>query len=47
MSLIIWLLVTNIFTSVSEMLLPGSARFFLLLIVRMQAGKVALGAQML
>lgn len=28
MSLIIWLLVRNILTSVSEMLPPGSARFF-------------------
>lgn len=47
MSLIIWLLVRNILTSVSEMLLLGSARFFLLFIVRMQPGKVALGAQIL
>lgn len=47
MSLISWLLVRNIMTSVFEMLLPGSARFFLLFIVLMQAGKLGLGAQIL
>lgn len=47
MSLIIWLLVRNILASVSEMLLSGSARFFLLFIVLMQAGKLPLGAQVL